>query len=79
MNAQKLLHPQINHLHDVLQQVNHEEYSQKSLGETHIMIIIIIIINIILTLSFLMIMKIIKNMYIYNSQLTNKDNKLKQK
>ena len=29
MNVQKLLHPLINHMHEVLQQVNHEEYSQK--------------------------------------------------
>ena len=29
MNAQNLLHPLINHMHEVLQQLNHEEYSQK--------------------------------------------------
>ena len=29
MNAQKLLHPLINHMHEALQQVNHEEYSQE--------------------------------------------------
>ena len=29
MNTQKLLHPLIKHIHEVLQQVNHEEYSQK--------------------------------------------------
>ena len=29
MNAQKSLHPLINHLREVLKQVNHEEGSQK--------------------------------------------------
>ena len=29
MNVQKLLHPLINHMHEVLQQVNYEEYIQK--------------------------------------------------
>ena len=29
MNRQKLLHPLINHMYEVLQQVNHEEYSKK--------------------------------------------------
>ena len=29
VNAQKLLHPLINHLHEVLQQLNHEEHNQK--------------------------------------------------
>ena len=29
MNAQNLLHPLINHMHEVLQRLNHEEYSQK--------------------------------------------------
>ena len=29
MNAQKLLHPLINHMHGILQQVIYEEYSQK--------------------------------------------------
>ena len=29
MSAQKLLHPLISHMQEVLQQVNHEEYSQK--------------------------------------------------
>ena len=29
MNAQNSLHPLINHMHEVLQQLNHEEYSQK--------------------------------------------------
>ena len=33
MNAQKLLHPLINHMHKVLQQTNHEEYSQKPLRD----------------------------------------------
>ena len=28
MNAQKLLHLLINHMHEVLQQVNHDEYNQ---------------------------------------------------
>ena len=28
MNARKLLHPLINLIHEVLHQVNHEEYSQ---------------------------------------------------
>ena len=29
MNVQKFLHPLINHMHKVLQQVNQEEYSQQ--------------------------------------------------
>ena len=29
MDAQNLLHPLINHMHEVLQQVNHEEYSEE--------------------------------------------------
>ena len=31
VNAQKLLHPLINHLREVLQQLNHEEYNQKQI------------------------------------------------
>ena len=29
MNKQNLLHPLINYMHEVLQQINHEDYSQK--------------------------------------------------
>ena len=29
LNAQKLRHSLVNHMHEVLQQVNHEEHSQK--------------------------------------------------
>ena len=33
MNAQNLLHPLINHMHEALQQLNHEEHSQKARGD----------------------------------------------
>ena len=35
MNVLKLLHPLTNHMPEVLDQINLEEHSLKSLGQTH--------------------------------------------
>ena len=34
ISTQKSLHPLINHIHEVVQQVSHEEYSQKPLRDS---------------------------------------------